>query len=346
MKTGILILTIGLLVACNHGGKHEIFDANGLTTGELKSCMLFTTYKDGILGGSASKPTTPNYGEDRKIGTEYNEALCWITHDGGRNWKKMKIDEGNVHYLMQNGKNVYAWVWKNSERGDLSALHVSRDKGKTWQKQTEIKGIATRPHVIDSNRMFFWGGIDHYALHETKDGGKTWIVHENHYDYIDEVFYDGLTAYFLTHIFERSAPSLLVKRDLETGKGKLISMPPGRTGRKGFKDIVALNNNEKLELYRIMNDSLLYLTTFNYGRQYLNYLKQQGDKIYACHRIHRGGSLTPEKMILFSEDGGKTWTEKDSGISIYSDCVSAIGNEKNFKIWYLGSVSRIGTYED
>lgn len=88
MKTGILILTIGLLVACNHGGKHEIFDANGLTTGELKSCMLFTTYKDGILGGSASKPTTPNYGEDRKIGTEYNEALCWITHDGGRKLEK------------------------------------------------------------------------------------------------------------------------------------------------------------------------------------------------------------------------------------------------------------------
>lgn len=346
MRKFVEIVILFLTCGCGSGGVHEEFTAAGLAYGESHSCMLFTTFEDGIIGGRYSKSTTPAFGEEREAGKEYNDALCWVTHDGGRNWKNMKVGDGEVRYLIEQDKRVYAIVHRNSIHGTISVLHVFQHKGNTWRKQSEVEGIISCFHVIDSNRMFFWGGRDDYQLHETRDGGKTWIVYKNQYDGIEEVFFDGSIVYYLTHVFDRSRPGLLVKKDLNTGEEKVLPMPSGQRGKKGFGNVVSLDNNNKLELYRINNDSLVYLTTFDYGRQYLDFFAQQGNKAYACLRVHRGGALTPEKMIIFSNDGGKTWDERVSSISLQSDCVSAHGEGDIFKLWYYGGNLSIGTYQD
>jgi photosystem II stability/assembly factor-like uncharacterized protein len=254
------------------------------------------------------------------VGSTKLGGVLYRTLDGGRSWIRLPAPGGSLPTMSQGVKAVsrdMAWVV-----GAINTIALTRDGGVTW---LEFNGKFDDQHPItftavaalDDRRAWAVGYYDPNspAGAFTTDGGATWTLMDLSAMTKDHKLLDVSAVNANTVWIGQEAPSSGVY--LSTDGGKSFSAAYPDTGAMG--DCFAiLGLSEFTALAGFENSS--YEMTFNGGRNWstqpidgrlnVSGLTIVGNGIWAGGMYPDGDVHAGEGAILYSGNGGITWTRQ------------------------------------
>jgi len=234
------------------------------------------------------------------------------TTDGGAIWHQISTTASRRFFDVCCTDGEKVWTC-----GVLGEIMHSRDGGGTWELQvTGVSKYLTRIEFLDS--LYGWAVGGDGVIARTRNGGEYWDQYFTPYylaEYYGVTFADTLTVYAVA-----GWPD-----SCDTGQGYIVKSVDGgencsslyqSTGYEDYLDVHAINenvivvvggNDQTLEpiILRSTNGGSTWdsITAIPENTKYLRALEFIGNKGWA---VGRTGT------ILYTEDGGLTWTRQNS----------------------------------
>jgi len=117
-------------------------------------------------------------------GVTYAPGVVYLyqTQDSGDSWKivpvatptgyeQAQLETLGPEYVTQAA--AYLPVTLSSQNGELEAVYVSHDGGKTWAQTPTLIPFGGKMDFVSATEGFVWTGTDFYV---TKDGAQTWTT--------------------------------------------------------------------------------------------------------------------------------------------------------------------------
>jgi photosystem II stability/assembly factor-like uncharacterized protein len=117
-------------------------------------------------------------------GVTYAPGVVYLyqTQDSGDSWKivpviaptgyeQAQLETLGPAFVMQGA--AYLPVTLSSQNGELEAVYVSHDGGKTWVQTPTLIPFGGKMDFVSATEGFVWTGTDFYV---TKDGAQTWTT--------------------------------------------------------------------------------------------------------------------------------------------------------------------------
>ncbi len=169
----------------------------------------FIDKKNGFLSGVYNNFKVIDEKKLTAIQAEFNkDAVILITEDSGYQWEEKILGKGEIIDFTPGGENLFAlrrsYHGKSAEE-QHSHLHISYNKGKTWEEIYKTQETFDEIHFWTSEKGIATMGLRGYNYNslkfmKTNDGGKTWKefqIPKAHETMDFEITNDGI-LYFLT----------------------------------------------------------------------------------------------------------------------------------------------------
>jgi photosystem II stability/assembly factor-like uncharacterized protein len=117
-------------------------------------------------------------------GVTYAPGVVYLyqTQDSGHSWKIAQVTTPTGYEQAQletlgpvfvTLSAAYLPVTLSSQNGELEAVYVSHDSGKTWVQTPTLIPFGGKMDFVSATDGFVWNGTDFYV---TKDGAQTWTT--------------------------------------------------------------------------------------------------------------------------------------------------------------------------
>jgi hypothetical protein len=339
MNTKIYILLIGALMSCelnkNQNAEHwETFESIGLKqNNEEFSKMLFLNEKVGVLAGT-------NYNDKTILEKKFNEqnAVIYLTGDGGRTWKESILGKGRIVDLTSAHDTLFS-LCNNTDRNfysliDSSTIYTSINRGQSWNAihkfpfyirdirfLNSLEGIAIGRDMKATNVK--------WQILRTHDGGARWQTVSEESDIAENPTVTGKDLIYFSSNNNVESGKVLQRRLVQLSladNSKQFSFLPA-----GFDPILSFlvdgnlwlagAQGSKTSIISLVKNQVNIIKQFEEPDQFPKYFYSYGGKSIIV--LSRPSSFSTRNTVFSNSDGGKTWIPEQLPIDDYGFPISS-----------------------
>jgi hypothetical protein len=335
IKLAVVLSLLFFMTGCSGSSQTLlVVQAKGLADANLNlKVLLFINSDTGYIAGSDDSITSNTNQSANQFVFVNQQAVVFKTTDGGKSWKRHKLDSGYVEKLFCIGNNVYAI----NRVGRNRTVYVCDLKSDSWKQDTTFP--ANTYEILSSAGYFI-------AISRTEQGDVLYRSVAGKWEKEADLEFSPNSAPVISRnrIYYSSitnATSTLADRlvayDMDNNATTSQVLPTEFICRSVYP------KDEGVLLFGVMNDKVMSFSIKDTGFVSRS-MPATGDFVVPtayfgngqneCIVMGKMGGFAVTYKMYISNDYGKTWKSHDFIISLYITPFSFVADKDKIKAWF------------